>query len=132
LRGALGNRIVQCEDFLDFFAEDAVLEYPYAPAGTPERLDGKASIARHATRLAPLLEFGEMTLVAVYGSGDNVVFEATCQGRGVETGIPYDQKYISVVTLQNKRIVRYQDYWNPLVLISALGGQEAMAAAYAR
>jgi len=132
LQGALGNRIIQTENFLDFFAEDAVLEYPYAPEGTPERLDGKAAIARHASRLAPLLEFGEMTLGAVYGSDDKVVFESACQGRGVETGIPYDQKYISVVTLQNKRIIRYQDFWNPLVLIAALGGQKAMAEAYAR
>jgi len=132
LRAALGNRIVQSENFLDLFAEDAALEYPFAPDGTPERLEGKAAIAEHAARLAPLLEFGEMTLGAVYISGDTVVFESSCQGRGVESGTSYDQDYISVVTLRDQRIVRYQDYWNPLVLMSALGGQQAMAAAYAR
>jgi len=83
VRGALGDRIVQSENFLDFFAEDAVLEYPYAPAGTPERLQGKAAIAHHASRLAPLIEFGEMTLGSVYSAGDTVVFQASCQGRGL-------------------------------------------------
>jgi len=129
---ALCDRVLESENFLDLFADDAVLEYPFAPEGTPERLEGKAAIARHALRLAPLLEFGEMTLGAVYNSGDTVIFESSCQGRGVEAGVPYNQDYISVITLRGGRIVRYQDYWNPLVLISAMGGQEKMAAAYAR
>ena len=132
LHGALGDQVAQSDDFLDLFAENAVFEFPFAPTGTPERLEGKVAIAQHAHRLAPVLEFGELTLGPVYRSGDTTVFEAFCQGRGVEAGLPYDQKYICIVKLQDKKIVRYQDFWNPLVLISALGGQEAMIATYAK
>ena len=68
----------------------------------------------------------------MYNSGDTVLFECSCEGKGVDAGLAYNQKYLMVVTVRDGRIVRYQDYWNPLVLISALGGQDAMAAAYAR
>ena len=132
IRAALGNKAAEATDFLDLFTEDAVLDYPFAPVGTPEQLIGKANIAAHATRLAPLLEFGHFTLESVYPLADAVIFEATCQGRGSETGLPYNQRYICVLHLRNGKIARYQDYWNPLILTSALGGQEAMAKAYAR
>jgi ketosteroid isomerase-like protein len=49
----------------------------------------------------------------------------------VATGAPYNQLYISVVTLRDGRIAHYRDYWNPLVVLTALGGTEAAAAAYA-
>ncbi|TYC52976.1 hypothetical protein FMN50_15435 [Rhodobacterales bacterium] len=62
---------------------------------------------------------------------EDVVFEFSCQGQGIETGKPYDQDYISVVTLRDGRVCHYRDYWNPLVALHALGGAEAAAAAYA-
>lgn len=130
VRAALGDKATEATDFLDLFTEDAVLDYPFAPAGTPEQLIGKANIAAHATRLAPLLEFGDFTLETVYPLADTVIFEATCQGRGTKTGLPYDQKYVCVLHLRDGRIARYQDYWNPLTLISALGGEDAMVKAY--
>jgi len=58
---------------------------------------------------------------------EDVVFEFTCEGRAVSTGVAYDQTYISVVTLRNGRIARYKDYWNPLVTLAALGGTGAAA-----
>lgn len=132
LRAALGDHVLPADDFLGLFAEDIIVNFPFAPAGTPKRLDGMAALAAHATRLGVLLEFGELALGPIHVAGNTVIFEASCAGRGVETGVPYDQNYICVVELRDKQIVRYQDYWNPLVLISALGGQQALAAAYAR
>jgi ketosteroid isomerase-like protein len=60
-----------------------------------------------------------------------VIFEFSCSGEGVATGAPYNQLYVSVVTLRDGRIAHYRDYWNPLVVLTALGGTEAAAAAYA-
>ena len=36
IRAALGNKAAEATDFLDLFTEDAVLDYPFAPVGTPE------------------------------------------------------------------------------------------------
>ncbi|GAN81519.1 nuclear transport factor 2 family protein [Acidocella aminolytica] len=131
LRGALGESLEPGEEIGDLFADDIVFEFPYAPEGVPRRLSGKAGLFNHLTRISPLLEFGEMTLHRVHPSGETFVIEFSCNGRGRRTGVPYDQRYISVIALSDRRIVRYVDYWNPLVLLSALGGAEATRAAFA-
>jgi uncharacterized protein len=130
LRAATGDRLAPADTLPGLFAEDVVFEFPYAPDGLPRRLEGVAALSAHLERLGPLLTFGPMELGAVFADGETVVFEFSCTGEGVETGAPYNQDYISVVTLQDGRIVRYRDYWNPLVVLTALGGAEAAAAAF--
>lgn len=132
VHAALGDKATEATNFLDLFTDNAVLDYPFAPPGTPQQIVGKESIAAHAIRLAPLLEFGDFTLGSVYQLTDVVIFEASCRGRGTETGLPYNQHYICVLHLRSGKIARWQDYWNPQVLIAALGGQAEMAKAYSR
>lgn len=131
LRAALGRRLTPADNLSEFFTEDVVFEFPYAPDGLPRRLDGRAALDGHLARLGPLLSFGPMRLGSVHADGDTVIFEFTCRGTGTRTGAPYDQDYISVVTLREGRIARYRDYWNPLVVLTALGGPQAAAAAFA-
>ncbi|MGK8235023.1 putative PhzA/B-like protein [Roseovarius sp. EC-HK134] len=130
LRAALGDRLAPADSLLGLFTDDVIFEFPYAPDGLPKRLDGKAALAAHLEKLGPLLIFGPMELGSVHAAGDTVVFEFSCSGTGVNTGAPYNQKYISVVTVREGRIAHYRDYWNPLVVLTALGGTEAAAAAY--
>lgn len=131
LRGALGSRLDESPELADLFTEDVVFEFPYAPDGLPRRLDGISALADHLTRLGPMLKLGEFSLHAVHPSEETVIFEFSCRGQGAATGLPYDQDYISVVTLRGGRIAHYRDYWNPLVALSALGGPEAATKAYA-
>lgn len=130
LRAALGDRLDPADSLLGLFADDVIFEFPYAPDGLPKRLDGAAALAAHLETLGPLISFGPMVLGNVYAVGATVIFEFSCSGQGVATGAPYNQAYISVVTLREGRIARYRDYWNPLVVLAALGGSEAAAAAF--
>jgi ketosteroid isomerase-like protein len=131
LRAALADRLSPADSLLDMFAEDVIFEFPYAPEGLPQRLDGVAALEAHLQKLGPLIDFGPMVLGPVHAAGDTIIFEFSCNGQGVRTGAPYDQEYISVVTLRDGRIERYRDYWNPTVVLTALGGQDVAAAAYA-
>ena len=131
LRAALGDRLDPADSLLGLFADDVIFEFPYAPDGLPRRLNGTAALAAHLERLGPLLSFGPMELGNVHAAGATVIFEFSCAGEGVDTGAPYNQVYISVVTVRDGRIARYRDYWNPLVVLTALGGTEAAAAAFA-
>lgn len=130
LRAALGQRLASSGDLPGLFTDDIIFEFPFAPEGLPARLEGRDALAAHLARLGPLLSLGEMELHAVYPSGDTVIAEFSCKGRGVQTGLPYDQLYVSVITLRAGRIARYRDYWNPLVVLSALGGADAANAAF--
>lgn len=131
LRGALGDRLVDATTTIDLFTDDVIFEFPYAPEGLPRKLVGRTALAGHLARLGPLLEFDEMTLGDVYPSGQTVVFEFSCRGRGTTTGAAYNQNYVSVIRLREGRIAHYRDYWNPLVVLSALGGAEKAATAFA-
>lgn len=131
LRAALGDRLAPASSLLGLFADDVLFEFPFAPEGLPRRLDGVAALAVHLQKLGPLIDFGPLTLGHVHPSGETVIFEFSCTGQGLHTGVPYNQDYISVVTLREGRITHYRDYWNPLVVLTALGGLEASAAAYA-
>ncbi|MBY5986833.1 nuclear transport factor 2 family protein [Roseovarius atlanticus] len=130
LRGALGDRLKAGPEISDIFTEDILFEFPYTPEGLPRRLEGISALEDHLARLGPMLELGEFTLHAVHPANETVVLEFSCTGAGVETGLPYNQDYISVVTLREGRIARYRDYWNPLVVLRTLGGAEAAAKAY--
>lgn len=131
LRGALGKRLAPADDMPGLFTDDIIFEFPFAPEGLPRRLEGRAALTAHMARLGPLIAFGDLVLEAVYPSGETVVLEFSCAGAGKATGLPYDQHYISVITLRDGRIAHYRDYWNPLTVLSALGGAEAAVAAYA-
>lgn len=131
LHAALGDRLAPADTLLGLFADDVIFEFPFAPEGLPTRLDGVAALTAHLQKLSPLLTFGHMMLEDVHHSGETVIFEFSCSGQGVHTGAPYDQNYISVVTLREGRIARYRDYWNPLAVLTALGGLDAATAAYA-
>ncbi|ETX28649.1 nuclear transport factor 2 family protein [Roseivivax isoporae] len=130
LRGALDDRVKAGSELTDLFTDDVVFEFPYAPEGLPRRLEGLPALADHLSRIGPMLELAHFTLHAVHPAGETVVLEFSCQGRGVATGLPYDQDYISVVVLRDGRISRYRDYWNPLVVLSALGGAHAAAQSF--
>lgn len=122
LRAALGAKLSPADTFLRLFAEQMVFEFPYAPEGFPHRLLGRDQLAEHLGRLGPMLEFDRFELEAHHDCGNVSVLEFSCTGRGVDTGAAYDQRYISVVTIRDGRIAQYKDYWNPLVVLAALGG----------
>jgi ketosteroid isomerase-like protein len=54
---------------------------------------------------------------------DVVVVEFEVDGTAVRTGRPYQLRYICVITVRDGEIAGYRDYWNPLALAEALGGE---------
>lgn len=125
LRKALGDRIdADASTFVEMVADDVVMEFPYSPPGFPTRLNGRAAIARHLEGLGDIIAFDRMGEPTVHPSSDPdvVIIEFEGFGRGVATGEPYDQSYVSVIRTRGGRIVRYRDYWNPLVVLRATKG----------
>lgn len=128
LRSALGVRLEESEGgFIDMLAEDAVMEFPFSPPGMPTRLEGREALAHHLSLLGGLIAFDEFGDVQVYDCADPaiVILEFTANGRGLQTGAPYRQRYVSIIRTQAGRIVRYTDYWNPLAVLTAVGDNRA-------
>lgn len=131
LRKALGDRLdAKADSFLDMVSDDVVMEFPYAPPGMVTQLKSKAAVAEYLHNLGGMLAFDRISEAVVHSSSDPDVFvlEFAGHGKGVQTGEPYDQQYISVIRLRDGRIVHYRDYWNPLVVLRALRGTEVVNA----
>lgn len=110
------------DEWAELFAPDAVLEFPYAPAGVPRRVTGRDALVAHMKNFPETfdVEFVDLVFHDTVDPG-LAVAEFRSKGTALPTGKPYEQECISVVhTDENGLITRYLDYWNPLVAIEAL------------
>jgi ketosteroid isomerase-like protein len=118
--------LVDGDHYFDTIADDAVFEFKYIVPGWPQRLDSREAL---------------MTLYAGYGnnillhSADAlitnrsqdprvVIIEYECHGKIVRTGASYDNRFISVVTIENRKIVQWRDYMDSLMAMTALSGRD--------
>jgi uncharacterized protein len=126
LRETLGERLhPEAHSYVEMLAEHAVIEFPYAIPGLPQRLEGRAAIAAHLERVAGMIAFTCFVDVVKHETSDPeiVILEFSGIGQGVESGEPYEQRYVSVITIRDGYIVHYKDYWNPVAALRTLRGQ---------
>jgi ketosteroid isomerase-like protein len=104
--------------WVDLWDENGILEFPFAPQGWPERLDGKAAIGEYMRDYPDHIDVHDFPDVEVHQTvaPETIVVEMRGVGRLVETDSPFDMSYIAVVTVRNGLITRYRDYWNPLAV----------------
>lgn len=100
------------------WAEDGILEFPFAPEGWPRRLEGRAAVAAYMRGYPEHIDLHDFSHVEIHQTlaPETIVVEMRGVGRLVETGNPFDMTYIAVVTVEDGLITRYRDYWNPLAL----------------
>ncbi|MEV5545664.1 nuclear transport factor 2 family protein [Streptomyces sp. NPDC052309] len=111
-------------DWVALWAEDGVMEFPFAPEGWPARLEGREAVAAYMRHYPDHIDLHDFPDVRIHRTADPevIVVEMRGVGRLVETGAPFDATYIAVVTVREGRIAHYRDYWNPLVAAQAGAG----------
>ncbi len=120
------------DDWIGLWADDGVLEFPFAPAGRRSVYRGKEDILGYMSRTPGKVAIESITRMAIHPmqNPENVTVELTIKGRAVETGGDYDQSYVLFFELKGGKIVAYREYWNPLVSMDAFGGREAWTASF--
>lgn len=103
--------------------DDIVLELPYAPPGNPDRVEGKAAVAEYLRAVPAGIDFEAITNLQVFQTlaPETAVIEWSTKGRIKATGAPYEMSYVVILTLKDGLMHTYRDYWNPLVLVDAMG-----------
>ncbi|SEF14359.1 hypothetical protein SAMN05428954_6963 [Streptomyces sp. 2112.3] len=98
------------------WAEDGLMEFPFAPDGWPQRLEGKEAIAAYMRRYPDHIDLHDFPDLRIHQTTDpqTIVVEMRGVGRLVETDAPFDMTYIAVVAVRDGRITSYRDYWHPL------------------
>lgn len=110
------------QEWVNLFAPDGILEFPYAPKNVPRRLQGHAELLAYMSHFPKTFDVKFVNLIFHDTTDPRLaIAEFGSTGRAVTTGKPYEQTCISVVYIDDHgRITRYVDYWNPLVAMEAL------------
>ena len=110
------------QEWVDLFAPDGILEFPYAPMNVPRRLQGHDELLAYMSHFPETFDVEFVDLVFHDTTDPGLaIAEFGSTGRAVTTGKPYEQTCISVVYTDDQgRITRYVDFWNPLVAMAAL------------
>jgi ketosteroid isomerase-like protein len=118
--------------FAGLWAEDGVLEFPFASAGYPPRVEGRDAIREYLRDYPNLLDIRDVTAKTVHETADPavVVVEFTVAGVVVAKQTPYELSYVAVITVEGGEIRRYRDYWSPLAAAEVLGGVDELTAAF--
>lgn len=112
--GDLDGWLARCRD-------DVVLEFPYAPTGRPQRVEGKPAAEDYLKAVVGQVQFERITRQHVHQTvdPDTAIVEWSVSGHVKATGTPYEMSYVVVLTIVDGLIAVYRDYWNPLTLLDA-------------
>jgi ketosteroid isomerase-like protein len=125
MQGLVGA--VDGDHYFEAIADDAVFEYRYVFPGFPSKIKGRDAL------MALYSGYGDSTVLhsgdalIVHRSQDPrvLILENEVHGKKVSTGNSYDNRFISVVTIEDRKIVHWRDYMDSLAAFTAETGTRA-------
>ena len=122
LKGLSG--LVDGEHFFDTFAEDAIFESRYHFPGWPLKILGRANLMASLSGYGKTIKLHSGNSLVVHRSDDRrvVILEYEVHGKVLSRDAPYNNRLISVVTIENRKIVHWRDYMDSLAAWTALNG----------
>jgi len=114
------------------FSEDAVLALPYAPAGTPKETVGRDEVVRYIAQLRDYIPpgiFVDHDFDTLAGDPTLVVARYSATTELLTTGLPYENTYVTLITVRDGKVTRYEEFFNPINWLVAQGGSMSPAPA---
>jgi uncharacterized protein len=121
VRAALGD-LVDGEHFFDILAGDVVYEVLYSVPGWPRAIRSRADlIVRFRGYVENIaLQSADKLIVHRTGGDHVVVIEYEVHGVILATGVQYDNRFCSIITIENRKIAHWRDYMDSLAAWNAL------------
>ena len=104
--------------------EKVVAEFPFAPEGSPTRIEGRNALYEYLRNYPSFIDVREIPTLKTYSTEDpNVaIAEWSVSGSVISNGNPYEMSYATFVTFRDGLIANYREYWNPIAFLAAMGG----------
>ena len=114
--------LVDGEHYFDTIADDAVFEFRYHFPGWPLKIQGRADLMASYSGYGKSIRLHSGDSLVVHRSQDSrvVILEYEVHGKALSTGTPYDNRFVSVITIENRKIVHWRDYMDSLAAWTAL------------
>jgi ketosteroid isomerase-like protein len=107
-------------------ADDVVAEFPFAPEGSPTRLQGREALYGYLRNYPSVIDVHSISHLRIYPTDDpNVaIAEWSSSGDVLTNGNAYEMSYATFVTVKDGLIVNYREYWNPHAFLQAMSGAQ--------
>jgi ketosteroid isomerase-like protein len=117
------NGLVDGADFFDIHAEDVVVEFIITVPTYPRRIVGREALAElYADYGNSIVQTGSSDVHRYHDpEKSSVILEYTMHGTVVSTGAPYVNRFVSVISIEGRKIVHWRDYLDPLAVFAAFG-----------
>jgi uncharacterized protein len=109
--------------FFELLAEDVVFDYIITTPDYPRHVEGRKAVAELYRPYGATIVLHRCYDLAVHHDSRTgvVVLEYASEGRVVSTGALYINRYISVLTISDRKVTRWRDYLDPVAVFDALG-----------
>jgi ketosteroid isomerase-like protein len=116
------RELVDGKHYFDTFAEDATFESRYHFPGWPVAIRGRSNLMAALSGYGKTIKLHSGDALVVHSCQDSrvVILEYDVHGKILSTGAPYDNRLISVVTIENRKIIHWRDYMDSLAAWTAL------------
>ncbi|MFG1343509.1 nuclear transport factor 2 family protein [Xanthobacter autotrophicus DSM 431] len=121
VRGALGE-LVDGDHFFDVLTDETVYEVLYDVPGWPRVINGRADVMAAFRGYVDniTLQSADKLVVHTTDDGSVVVIEYEVHGTILATGVKYDNRFCSIVRIENRKIAHWRDYMDSLAAWNAL------------
>jgi ketosteroid isomerase-like protein len=116
------SKLVDGEHYFDTLTNDVLFEFRYNIAGWPQVTRGRSDLMALYSGYGDniVLERGDALAVHPSGDGRVVTLEYEVHGKIIRTGGAYDNRFVSIAFIENRKIVRWRDYMDSLAAWTAL------------
>jgi ketosteroid isomerase-like protein len=121
VRGAL-NDMVDGDHFFDIVTDDVVYEVLYDFPGWPRIIQGRADLmARFKSYCENIeLQSADKLITHKAESGSVVIIEYEVHGAVLATGVKYNNRFCSIIKIENRKLAHWRDYMDSLAAWNAL------------
>jgi uncharacterized protein len=115
------------EDYFDLLADDVVFEYVISVPGYPRRVEGRRNVIDLYSGYGDFMTMHTADNLRVYRDREAsvVVLEYEVHGEAVQTGRPYHNRFVSIITVKDGKVTHWRDYLDPIAVFDAAGWPNA-------
>ena len=124
VRGALGD-LVDGEHFFDIVAADIVYEVLYDFPGWPRVIQGRADLMAGFRGYGNNIRLQSADRLITHRADNDhvVVIEYEVHGTILKTGLKYDNRFCSIIKIENRKISHWRDYMDSLAAWNVLNAR---------